>query len=283
MANNEEWKDKAERLKFDEGKSWTQVYSELTPYFNGLSAKQIEEKVRGYLRRCSRYTEQKYPALVFSDPHAPFDMPNFPYFLKDTATKYDVKSVICLGDLVDMHAISRHGAEPCALGAYSELDLARQRVKLYATLFPKCRRIKGNHDERVERQAAAVGIGKAFLRDIDDVLELPEGWAQVEDETIIDGVLYAHGLGWTGRNGAINKAIFEGVSACIGHSHAYGGVQYATNKTKTIFGLNVGCGVNRDAYAFAYGKYAKYRETLGCGIVYGPDKAEFIPMGKEYC
>lgn len=277
----EGWKAAAERLKFDEGKSWTEVYAALAPHFGGLSEKQIEERVRGYLRRVPRY-KSAYPKLVFSDPHAPFDMPNFPYFLRDTAAKYGTKSAICLGDLIDMHAISRHGAEPCALGAYSELDLARQRLKLYTTLIPECDRIKGNHDIRVERQAASVGIGSMFLRDIDDVLDLPDGWKQIPDESIIDGVLYAHGLNWTGKNGALNKAINEGVSVCIGHSHAFGGVSYQTNKTKTIFGMYAGCGVNREAYAFAYGKYAKHRETLGCGIVFGPTSAEFVPMGKEY-
>ena len=85
MANNEEWKDKAERLKFDEGKSWTQVYSELTPYFDGLSAKQIEEKVRGYLRRCSRYTEQEYPRWC-SLTLTPVRYAELSVLSKDTAT-----------------------------------------------------------------------------------------------------------------------------------------------------------------------------------------------------
>lgn len=277
----EAWKGEAERLKFDEGKSWAQTYSELTPYFNGLNEKQIEERVRGYLRRNPRY-KAVYPKLVFSDPHTPFDMPNFPYFLRDTAIKYGAKSFMCLGDIIDMHAISRHGAEPCALGAYSEIDLAKQRLKLYTTLIPECDYIPGNHDDRIIRQAASVGIGRMFLKDLHEILDLPEGWQCIDDETIIDGVLYAHGLNWTGKNGALNKAVNEGMSVCIGHSHSFGGVSYQTNKTKTIFGMYTGCGVNREAYAFAYGKYAKHRETLGCGIVYSPTKAEFVPMGKEY-
>jgi len=150
-----DWKSKAERLRFDEGKSWSQVCEALAPDFPELNPKQIEEKVRSYIRRCERYKSNS-PILVFSDPHCPFDHPNFPYFLQDTAKKYKVGQVICLGDLVDNHAISRHGAEPCALGAYSELDLAIQRLKIYVALFPEVDYIIGNHDERINRKLQAL-------------------------------------------------------------------------------------------------------------------------------
>ena len=46
--------------------------------------------------------------------------------------------------------------------------------------------------------------------------------------------------------------------------------------------MNVGCGIDIDAYAFAYGKYDKNRPTLGCGIVFDSGNAIFVPMGKEY-
>lgn len=278
---NADWKAKAEHLKFEEGKSWSQVFQALAPDFPDLSPKQIEEKVRGYIRRCDRY-KSNAPILVFSDPHCPFDHPNFPYFLQDMAKKYKVGQVICLGDLVDNHAISRHGAEPCALGAYSELDLAIQRLKIYATLFPEVDYVTGNHDERVNRQAASVGIGSRFLKDLHDVLELPDGWICRGNEFIQDNVLYSHGINWCGKNGAINKAFAERMSCAIGHSHSFGGVQYSANSRDTVFGINVGCGVNREAYAFAYGKYSKQKETLGCGIVFNSQSAIFVPMEKEY-
>lgn len=277
----EEWKEKAEHLKYDDGKSWSQVYEELAPYFPELTKKQIEEKVRSYLRRCDRYKSDS-PILVFSDPHCPFDHPNFPYFLQDTAKKYKVGQVICLGDLIDNHAISRHGAEPCALGAYSELDLAIQRLKIYSALFPDVDYVVGNHDERINRQAASVGIGSRFIKDLHEVLELPDGWVCRGAEFIQDNVLYSHGVNWGGKNGAINKAHAERMSVAIGHSHSFGGVQYSANSRDTVFGINVGCGVNREAYAFAYGKYSKQKETLGCGIVFNNQSAIFIPMGKEF-
>lgn len=276
-----DWKAKAERLKFDEGKSWSQVCDALAPDFPGLNHNQIYEKVRSYIRRCDRYKSDA-PILAFSDPHCPFDHPNFPYFLQETAKKYKAGQVICLGDMVDNHALSRFGAEPCALGAYSELDLAIQRLKIYTTLFSEVDYVPGNHDLRPSRQAATVGIGSRFLKDLHDVLELPEGWVCKGSEFIQDGVNYSHGINCGGKNGAINKALYERMSCVIGHSHSFGGVQYSANSRDTVFGLNVGCGVNRDAYAFAYGKHSKQKETLGCGIIFNNQSAIFVPMGKEF-
>lgn len=272
-----DWKAEAERLKFDEGLSWKEVYTALAPCFPQLSAKQIEEKIRGYLRTVDRY-KPTYPLGVFSDMHEPFGHPDFPYWLKETFSKHKVQKVVCLGDGIDSHAISNHDREPCAYGAYTEMDMAIQRLKIYYALFPEVVYIPGNHDQRISRMAAKMGIGQRFLKPLHDILEMPEGWQVVEDEIIIDDVLYTHGENCGGINGAVNKAIRERMSVCIGHQHSFGGVQYNVNKRDRIFGMNVGCGINEEAYAFAYGKHARQRCTLGCGIVHSASEAQFVPM-----
>ncbi len=273
----DQWKAEAERLKFDEGKSWSEVYKALAPYFPELNGKQVEEKVRGYLRTVDRY-KPSFPVGVFSDMHEPFGNPDFPYFLRETFKKHGAKQFVCLGDGIDSHAISNHDREPCAYGAYTEMDMAIQRLKIYYALFPEVIYIPGNHDLRISRMAAKVGIGSRFIKPLHDILEMPDGWQVVEDEIIIDDVLYTHGENCGGKNGALNKAIQERMSVCIGHQHSFGGVQYNANKRDRIFGMNVGCGINEDAYAFAYGKHSKQRCTLGCGIVNSRDSAIFVPM-----
>ena len=45
-----------------------------------------------------------------------------------------------------------------------------------------------------------------------------------------------------------------------------------------IFGLNVGCGIDIDRYAFAYAQDFKIRPGLGCGVVVDSGEAHFIPM-----
>ena len=50
-----DWKKEAERLKFDEGLSWAQLYAVMRSYFPDLTDKQVEEKVRRALRDSPRY------------------------------------------------------------------------------------------------------------------------------------------------------------------------------------------------------------------------------------
>ena len=276
-----DWKSEAEKMRFEDGASWSELYIAMRPHFMDLTDKQIEEKVRGHLRRCKRYKDDG-PVGIFTDIHAPFDLPNFPYFLNDTFKKYGVAKVICCGDIIDSHAISRHDSEPCALGAYSEFDLAVQRLKIYSTLFPAVDYILGNHDLRLAKQAASVGIGSRFLKGMQEILELPDGWKCHGEEYEHNDVTYIHGINCGGKNGALNKALVERMSTVIGHAHAFGGIQYSANSRDSVFGLNAGCGINEKAYAFTYGKHSKYKPTLGCGVVFNSESAIFVPMGKEY-
>lgn len=282
-----DWKDEAQRLKFDENLSWGDIAKQLSNHFPNLNTQQVLEKVRGYIRQTDQYKKQNIKLVkgnvtgIFSDPHIPFEHPNYLQFVKDTFKKYNVTNVVCAGDLVDNHAISRFQTETCAKGAYDELDLAIEKVKAYIKAFPKVKMCKGNHDAIPERQAATVGIGSRYLKTFHELLGLPKTWI-IEDEFIIDNVLYKHGLNCLGKDGALNTAINERISTVIGHSHSFGGVKYSANKRNIIFGMNVGCGIDISAYAFAYGKNAKYRPTLGCGIVFNDSNAIFVPMGKEY-
>lgn len=276
----EGWQKEVERLKFERGLSWSGIAEQMRGEFPELSFSQVREKCRDHIRGLPQYG--RGPKLVFSDIHTPFDRKNYPYFLRDVAQQYKTKSVVCLGDLIDSHAISFHQKEPCAYGAYTEYDMAIQRLKIYGLIFPGVKYIVGNHDLRIERVAAEKGIGARFLKPLHEILELPDGWVCQGDEFIEDDVLYCHGINCGGKDGALNKAVAERMSTCIGHYHSGGGVKYAANKRDTVFGMNVGCGVDDEAYAFAYGKHDVRRGTLGCGIVYGADSAIFVPMGREY-
>lgn len=54
-----DWIKEAERLKFDEGLSWTELAKEMSRFFPGLSETQVLEKARRRLRRSPRYMEAK--------------------------------------------------------------------------------------------------------------------------------------------------------------------------------------------------------------------------------
>lgn len=272
-----DWKIEADRLK-QKGLNNTDIAIEMQSYFPELNLLQIKEKIRGRFRVRNSINR---PTLVFGDIHAPFTHPNYLKFIQDVAKLRGIGQVVCTGDLVDYHALSRHQTETCAKSPYDELDQAQIIVSQYVEAFPKLKLCSGNHDFILERQAATLGIGSRYLKSFSELFNLPKEW-EIQDEFLIDDVLYKHGMNCCGKNGALNDAILGRVSTVIGHAHAFGGVNYSANKRNIIFGMNVGCGVDIDAYAFAYGKHSKNRETLGCGIVYNASHAEFVPMSEKF-
>ena len=218
---------------------------------------------------------------VFSDVHIPFAHPNYLAFLKDTFAEWGAEQIVCLGGLIDNHAISRFQSEPCADGAYTELSKARRMVKELTETFPVVKMCRGNHDDIAYRQAATLGIGAEFIKPFRDIYGLPMSWS-LEDEYVIDGVLYTHGTGRSGKHATYNIAVDERMSVCSGHTHTGGGVNYIANKTETIFALNTGCLIDYGMYAFEYSRNAKHRPTLGCGIVLSSSEAYFVPMTGRY-
>lgn len=281
-----DWRAETVRLKA-EGKSWADITQSLKDCFPELNEIQVREKLRTAIPRATKSNKPKigqaggFPIGVFSDIHAPFNHPNYLAFIQDTFEQYKVNQIVCCGDIIDHHALSRFNSDPGAMGAYDEMDKAATEIEKYAKAFPTMKVCNGNHDDIIERQAATLGIGKRCLKSVKDIYGIPDTW-EFGDEFIIDDVLYKHGLNCAGKDGALNAAIQERMSVVIGHSHAFGGCKYSANKRDIIFGLNAGCGIDIAAYAFAYGKHAKFRPTLGCGIVFNPGYAIFVPMGEKW-
>lgn len=257
-----------------------EIVAEMEQLYASADKRQLYDKVRS----CCRHINPSVKGAavgVIGDVHAPFNHPNYLQFCKDTFSKYGAKQIVCVGDLVDNHAISRFQSEPSARGAYDELDAAIDQVRLFSEAFPRVSMCKGNHDTIPIRQAATIGMGERYLKPYHSLLGLPKSWV-IEDEFIIDNVLYRHGINCMGKNGAINAATQERMSLVMGHAHSFAGVMYSANKRSLIFGMNVGCGIDIDAYAFAYNKQDKNRPILGCGVVINESNAVFVPMGQEY-
>ena len=275
----DDWKAEILQLK-EQGLSLSQITEQVKPLVPDKTDIQIFDMVRRAIGRKKINMSEK-PVGVIGDLHAPFNHPNYLQFCIDTFKKYGVGQVVCIGDLVDYHALSRHETEPCAMGAYAELDKAIEQVELVTKAFPRAKMCIGNHDTIPVRQAATVGIGQRFLKSYSEVLGLPKTW-ELADEFIIDDVLYSHGINCAAENGAVNKARMECMSVVIGHAHSFGGCKYIVNPRNIRFGLSVGCGIDAKAYAFAYGKPLPRRPILGCGIVYDSGRADFVPMGMEY-
>lgn len=214
--------------------------------------------------------------LAIADTQHPFDHVDYLKFLKAVARKYKTKEVVHVGDLVDHHALSDFVHDPDGFSAGHELIQAKARLKSYYNAFPNVKVCIGNHDHRIYRRAMGAGIPRAYLRGYNDFLDAPKGW-RFEEKWEIDGVIYKHGEGYSGANGAINAAKDELRSCVIGHLHSDAGVLYWANSEVLLFGMNVGSGIDRKSYAFAYGKVMRRKPIISCGVVID-GIATLVPM-----
>jgi len=203
--------------------------------------------------------------LVVGDIHAPATDKRYLNFCKKIYKKYDCNKVVFIGDIIDHEAISRHEKNPELPAALDEFNLALKEVKRWHKAFPEAVVCIGNHDERVNRRAKSEGIPSLYLKPFNDVYGT-NGWDWDYDH-VIDDVLYTHGMGWSGKTPAFNAACQLRKSVVCGHYHSVASITYHTNRDDTIFGMNVGAGVDDDHLAYSYGKFSLKKPVISCGVV----------------
>lgn len=247
-----------------------------------MARAELWEEARAALRAEVKKEIEKKDSIVgfFTDVHEPAAHPRFFEFVRDTFRANGVTEVVCGGDLIDHHFISRHTSEPDALSPVEELQLAIDNLKKWTKEFPEVKVCMGNHDAIPARQAKELGVPAHFLRDLNEVYGLPEGWKWAP-QWEIDGVIYEHGMGATGQYGMKNLALAYRQSVVVGHTHSNGGVLYMAGPKDIIFGANGGCGIDIESYAMRYGANYKHKPTLGCVIVKNGKEAKFVPMDME--
>ena len=204
--------------------------------------------------------------LVFSCSHLPFEHKYFLEFLKEQEKKYKCKTVVHLGDNVDLHSVSYHEHDPNGWSPLAEMEETDKHLKPWFKAFPKVSLCKGNHDNLVDRKSKTVGLPRRAFKPYRDIWKLPKGWVD-RFEFEFDGVLYKHGTGCSGKYGHVTAAVNCRQSVVIGHLHSVLGVEYIVSSKDRIFGMCVGCGIDQKRYAFAYGKDFKRKPILGCGVV----------------
>lgn len=218
----------------------------------------------------------KHIVLAIPDLHLPFEHPDALEFLKWVRRKYLPDTVVCLGDEIDFHALSDYDADPDGYSPGHELEKAIETLQDYYKLFPNVKICTSNHTARPFKRAFKSGIPRAFIRDYAEFLKAPAGWCWA-DKHEVDGIIYEHGEGQSGNQGAIKAAVGNMQSTVIGHLHSDAGIQYLANDKHLIYGFNVGCLLDRHAYVAAYGKHMKKKPILGCGII-NKGIPTFIPL-----
>jgi UDP-2,3-diacylglucosamine pyrophosphatase LpxH len=167
-----DWKEEAERLKFDDGLSWTEVYAKLKPLFPELTDKQIEEKIRMALRRSDRYhadvvprtskdhftykSENEIHLYMIGDVHIGahgFERKTFERYIREIAAD-PFAMVVVTGDLIDN---ATQGSKGCV---FSQRMMPQKQIELaIELLYPIRDKIifwcDGNHEERTFRQTGS--------------------------------------------------------------------------------------------------------------------------------
>jgi predicted phosphodiesterase len=204
--------------------------------------------------------------LVIPDMHIPYNIPGMCEFLKDIKKEAKPDHVVFLGDVVDQYAFSRFNKDPDAMTATQELMAARSELAVLYKIFPKIKMCIGNHEARLYKRAQDVGIPFSFLRTIKELLQSPDGW-DIAESHVVDGILFTHGDGASGR-AAIAKLIERYRSPIvIGHLHAQATIMHLNNGMKRTWAMICGSLVDPNSIAMGYGKTCIDKPILTVGLI----------------
>jgi len=198
--------------------------------------------------------------LVIGDLHEPFCLDSYLFFCREQQEKMDCGTVIFIGDVIDNCFSSYHESDPDGYAAGQELDRAIDRIADWYEVFPVATVIIGNHDRMAYRKATTGGVSRRWVREYDDVLNTPN-WTFTEMVEHF-GINFNHGEGGTARNRIKNEL----QSQVQGHLHSQFYCDFLAGSKFLVFGMQVGCGIDRTAYSMAYGKNYK-KPIIGCGVV----------------
>ena len=259
-----------------------EIISELT----GEKNSEIIRLAKELFRNVERYNEgwvEPYldgdpdNVLVIGDPHEPFTKEGYLEFCRKIQEEYDCGIVVHIGDAVDNHAVSYHEKDPEGMSAGDEFNLALERMKRWYYTFPNVKVCIGNHDALPFRKAFSAGLPKTWLKTYQELLQSPPTW-EWDFVHQVNGVIYQHGTGLSGEMAAINAARENRQSTVIGHLHTVMNTRFLASYKDLIFGVTVGCGIDHEKYAFAYGKQNTRKPVVACAVILDGKLPINIPM-----
>ncbi len=223
----------------------------------------VEEYLKPVLKPIKIQKQLDPSNVIFlPDLHAPFIKEGVLDFCKEQQYKYNCGTVIFAGDIIDGHAWSYHEHDPDGMSVGDELSAARKQLLPWFKAFPNAISLMGNHDLLIQRKARTIGLSAQFIKGFGDVIGAPKTW-RFDLEHTKDNVLYKHGS----IGDAFKVAKESRISTVQGHFHARTFVQWSVSEKDAIFGMQVGWGADRHAYAFDYGKSFTSKPIISCGLI----------------
>jgi len=200
-------------------------------------------------------------------------------FLADQSNR--IVEVHQVGDFFDFCAISSFSAgTPLEDGKdlQREIDVAEQVMLKIGKAYPGLKtRIKGNHDDRLNRYLATRARGLAGLRSLDyDTLTLAReyGWeTKPEPYKVAPTTQVVHGLAVRARAGYTAHAHMERLAGNIVHGHTHrAAIVYRTVGSNTRWAMEVGSLMDRrKAFYLPAGGLADWQMAIGALYIDGND------------
>lgn len=205
--------------------------------------------------------------LIISDLHVPHHHPDAFKFLAAVKKQFNPSRVVCIGDEIDNHAISFHDSDPDLKSAGDELIESIKHLKTLYKIFPEVDVLHSNHGSLHFRKALHHGIPKSFLKELKEVLEAPKGWNWHDDLLVTlpggNQCYIHHGL----IRDPVKAVALRGVCVVQGHFHEKAGIEYVSNHNNLLWGMTVGCLIDKKSLAFAYNKINLKRPILSVGLI----------------
>ena len=210
--------------------------------------------------------------LIIGDLHEPFCLDGYLEHCIYTFNKYACNRVIFIGDIIDNHFSSYHETDSNGMGGQDELEYAIKKISKWYEAFPVADVLIGNHDRIIMRKAQSSAIPTKWIKEYKEVLNTPD-WNFCE-EVIYNSVRYVHDDKSSKARTAAKRDMFSTVT---GHYHTDLYTEWMFGKTRRIFAMGVGCGIDSKSYAMGYMQGGK-KEAIGCGVVIGGHTAFNVKM-----
>ena len=204
--------------------------------------------------------------LLLPDLHIPYHHKKTFDFIEFLLDKYNPTMVICIGDEVDSHSLSFHASDPDLDQSGGELEAAQSYINRLYEYIPNMYLLHSNHGSMVYRKAKEHGISRQYIKQYSDVLGTPT-WQWFLDLTITlpnGQQVYCH----HGKSANVLRlSQTMGMCAVQGHYHEQAGISYWSNPNQLMWGMQLGCLIDRKSLAFAYNNVNLKRPVLSAGVI----------------
>lgn len=216
--------------------------------------------------------------LVIPDLHTPYEHQDAFHFIHGVIQKYCPDKIVLTGDEIDYHGISFHDKDPdLPFSPSAELSNSIMHLEQLYTIIPNAIVMESNHGSLVYRKMKYHGIPKSVIKSYKEILQAPNGWEWKFEYfcKLSNGrvVYFHHGH----SKNVLTNSKAKSLNYVQGHHHGTFDIQYWNNGHKVYWGMTVGCLVDQDSLAFAYGKNNLHKPLLGCGIILD-GSPKLIPM-----